>query len=90
MSDITGYVGIGAGICTGISMLPQLIKIIREKKAEDISYFMLIILMTGLVGWIWYGILKKDAPIIFTNAFSLLVNLLIIIFSAKYKKSKPA
>jgi MtN3 and saliva related transmembrane protein len=87
MDKTTNYIGIGAGICTGISMLPQLFKIIKDKKAEDISWFMLAILIAGLAGWVFYGIRKKDPPIIFTNAFSILVNLLIVIFSAKYKKS---
>ncbi len=85
--DYTGYVGIGAGVLTAVSMLPQLFKIIKEKKAEDISYFMLFLLLVGLAGWVWYGILKNDYPIIITNGFSFLVNLVIIIFSVKYKKS---
>ena len=79
-------IGIVAGICTGISLLPQLIKIIREKKVEDISWFMLIILMTGLAGWTWYGVLKEDYPIIITNSFSLLVNCMIIFFRFRYMK----
>jgi len=90
MNQLTNYVGIGAGIFTGISMLPQLIKIIREKKAENMSYFMLVILMAGLAGWVWYGIRKQDLPIIFTNIFSFIINFMIVIFSFKYKKSKPA
>jgi MtN3 and saliva related transmembrane protein len=80
------YVGIGAGILTSVSLLPQLIKIIREKKAEDISYFMLFILLCGLSCWVWYGILRDDLPIMITNSFSLLINSLVIIFTIRYKK----
>lgn len=82
------YIGIAAGICTAISLLPQLIKIIREKKADNISWFMLFILLTGLGLWVWYGILKKDYPIILTNSFSFLVNTLVIYFTGRYKKRK--
>ena len=85
MSDYSLYIGLGAGICTGISMLPQLTKIIKEKKAKDISFFMLFILLTGVAGWIWYGIVKKDYPIIITNSFSFAVNVLVLGFSLKYK-----
>ena len=81
-----GYVGIIAGVLTSVSLLPQLIKIIREKKAQAISYFMLIILLLGLGCWVWYGILKNDLPIIVTNCFSFLINSLVIIFTVKYKK----
>ena len=61
------------------------IKIIKEKKAEGISYGMLIILLTGLAGWVYYGWLREDYPVIITNIFSFIVNVLIIIFSIKYK-----
>jgi MtN3 and saliva related transmembrane protein len=81
-------VGIGAGIRTAFSLMPQLYKIVKEKEAENISYFMLIILLAGIGGWIWYGILKKDYPIIITNCFSFLVNSLIIFFSIKYKSAR--
>ena len=86
MKDISLYVGIGAGICTSISLLPQLIKIIRTKEADDISYFMLFILLTGVGGWIVYGVMKTDYPIIITNSVSFMLNLVIIGVSVKYKK----
>ncbi len=88
MEEYSKFVGIGAGIFTAASLIPQLYKIIREKKAEDISYLMLAILLAGLCGWTWYGILKKDFPIIFTNLFSIVVNILIICFSAKFKEKR--
>jgi len=81
-------VGIAAGICTGISLLPQLIKIVQEKKAESVSLVMLGILLTGLAGWVYYGFLRKDYPIIVTNAFSFIVNVCIIILSVKYKSKR--
>ncbi|MFD2921371.1 SemiSWEET transporter [Terrimonas rubra] len=79
-------IGILAGCLTAVAMIPQLVKIITQKKAEQISLGMVIILITGLSCWVWYGILINDYPVIITNAFSILVNLLIIIFSLKYKK----
>lgn len=79
-------IGIGAGICTSVSLLPQLIKLIREKKAENISLISFVVLLVGLGGWIVYGVMKEDMPIIFTNCFSFVVNLLVIIFSIKYKE----
>ncbi|MFT3750461.1 MAG: SemiSWEET transporter [Agriterribacter sp.] len=83
------HIGIAAGICTAVSMLPQLIKILKEKKAEQVSIPMIAILLSGLSLWIWYGIAKKDFPVIITNCFSLLLNITLIIFSVRYKKRKP-
>jgi len=88
MKDYSLYVGIGAGICTGVSMLPQLIKIITTKKADDISYGMVVVLIAGIAAWIWYGILKTDYPIIVTNCFSFLVNVFVLVFSVMYREKK--
>jgi MtN3 and saliva related transmembrane protein len=83
--DKTQLIGIAAGVLTAISMLPQLIKIIKEKKAENISLLMLIVLVSGLCLWAVYGFMKNDLPIIVTNCFSILVNILMVIFRIKYK-----
>lgn len=79
-------IGIAASVFTGISMLPQLIKMVKEKKADDISYGMLIVLMIGLGLFCWYGTLKKDWIIVASNSFSLAVNLSVLILSIRYKK----
>ena len=86
--DQTQIVGLAAGICTSISLLPQLIKLLRHKKAEDISLFYLIILFVGLGLWIWYGILREDIPILVTNGFSLIINGIIIFLGVKYKRAQ--
>lgn len=84
---ITEVVGITAGIFTGASMLPQVIKMFKEKKASQVSVFMLVILIAGLCGWVWYGFLKEDWPIIATNLFSLALNLLMLFLRYKYRNN---
>lgn len=69
---ITGTV---AGILTAVSMMPQVIRTIKTKKAENVSPLMLIMLICGVSLWMFYGFLKKDMPIIFTNGFSVLINM---------------
>lgn len=87
----SGYVqivGIVAGILTSVSMLPQVIKTFKEKKAEDISLVMIIVLMIGVGCWVYYGFLRKDLPIIVTNCFSFLINSLLLILHFKYEESE--
>jgi len=79
-------VGITAGGITALSMVPQLIKIIKEKKVEDISIWMLIALLTGLGFWALYGFLKHDIPILVTNLISLVINFILMGLRIKYKK----
>ena len=39
---ISKLVGISAGVLTGASMLPQLIKVLKEKKVSQVSVVMLL------------------------------------------------
>lgn len=84
--DTNGVIGLAAGVLTSSSMLPQVIKSWKEKKAEDVSLLMLIVLIAGIVLWIYYGIKKNDLPIIVTNAFSLLVNITMTVLRIKFKR----
>ena len=86
--EIEVVIGTIAGVFTSASLLPQLIKIIKEKKVEDLSIGMFVSLMIGLLLWIVYGVLRKDAPIIITNGFSVSLNVFILFFRFKYRKNK--
>jgi len=85
MGTYTAYIGIFLGICTALALSAQLLKMTRQKRPSDISYYLLILLVAGLGGWIWYGIVHVSYLVVFTNGFSFIVNLLIIYFSMKYK-----
>ena len=78
--------GIIAGVLTSVSMIPQLIKVLKEKNAEDLSWTMILVLITGLSLWVWYGFIKNELPIILSNAFAVLVNIILLICCMIYKK----
>lgn len=84
---IEQWVGISAGVLTAGSMIPQVVKIVKEKKATQVSVLMLLVLISGIGLWIWYGILKSDWPIIATNLFSLLINLVMLFLRYKYRNN---
>ena len=78
--------GIVAGVLTSVSMIPQLIKVLKEKDAENLSWIMLTVLITGLSLWVWYGFLKDELPIILSNAFAVLVNCTLLVCYFVFKK----
>ena len=82
----TELLGLIAGGITSVAMMPQLIKVLKEKNAEDISVVTLLVLISGLSLWVWYGVLQDELPIILSNAFSVLVNVTLLICSLIYKK----
>lgn len=79
-------VGIVSSVLTAVSMLPQLIKVIKERDAENVSLLMLSVLLSGLGMWIWYGVLIKDMIIIISNSFSVLLNLVLLFYAFRFKR----
>jgi MtN3 and saliva related transmembrane protein len=62
------YIGYAAGVLTVSSFLPQVIRTWKTKKARDLSYLMLVLLITSGSLWLLYGVLTRDAPLIVTNS----------------------
>lgn len=83
---LVDLIGTVAGILTSISMIPQLIKVLKEKKVENVSLLMLIILLVGVCLWVVYGIMKEEWPIILSNGFSVIVNSLLLIYYFLYRR----
>ena len=84
--NITDIVGLTAGICVTISVVPQIWKVWKTKKVKEISLLTFSVLTFGIAVWIFYGFLKEDYPIIITNSISLFLNLIMVYFIIYYEK----
>lgn len=80
-------VGIAASVFTAISTLPQLVKLYKAKKAEDVSKKAFVILIVGLVCWIVYGFLRDDWILLISSLFSLCINAAIVVLTVRYKNN---
>lgn len=86
--NIIDIVGIMAGVCTTVAVIPQIHKAIVTKKTKDISPVFFSILVTGVALWTIYGIFKRDYPIIITNGISVILNSIMLIIYIRTKKSE--
>jgi len=77
--------GLTAAVFTTSAGIPQLIKAIKTKSTKDLSLGMFIILSIGVLLWLIYGIITKDAPIIVANAIALVGSLSLLVLKLKYK-----
>jgi len=80
--------GLVAGALTTISFLPQLVKIIKNKSARDVSLLMFLIFTIGISLWLVYGILTLTLAIIIANSVTLVLALSILILKVKYDRKK--
>ena len=82
--EIFGYI---AAVLTTAAFLPQLIKILKTKKADDVSLITLIMFIIGVLCWIIYGYNISSIPILIANLITLILNLLILISKIYFSKS---
>ena len=73
--DIFGYF---AAILTTAAFLPQLIKTLKTKKADDVSLTTLVMFIIGVLSWIFYGYKISSTPILIANLITLILNLMIL------------
>jgi MtN3 and saliva related transmembrane protein len=89
IADTFGYV---AGSCAVIISLPQIIKVIKTKKADDLSAWTILLLMLTSALYIVYGFLIDSTPLIVTDSVALLLGtiLLILKFFFDWKNSNSS
>ena len=80
------FFGYFAAILTTAAFLPQLIKILKTKKAEDVSLITLIMFICGVGSWVIYGYKISSSPILIANIITLILNLFILISKVFYSK----
>jgi uncharacterized protein with PQ loop repeat len=72
--DVFGYCG---NIFLGIQLIPQIIKTIRTRSAEDISYMFLTTSTLGLISAGVYAIHLRDLPIILGLCCGITMNIVL-------------
>ena len=82
----TEFYGYFAATLTTAAFLPQLIKTLKTKKADDVSLTTLILFLSGLGSWIIYGYSISSFPILIANIITFILNLLILISKIYYSK----
>jgi len=80
------FFGYFAAVLTTLAFIPQLIKTLKTKKADDVSLTTLIMFLTGVAAWIIYGIQISSKPILIANTVTFLLNFLILAFKLIYSK----
>ncbi|QIO32248.1 SemiSWEET transporter [Bradyrhizobium sp. 1(2017)] len=66
-------IGFAAATCTTVAYAPQAIKVWKTRSTGDISLGMFLVMVLGLALWLIYGLLSGDAPLIASNAVTMLL-----------------
>lgn len=83
--QLAQVIGLVAGTITSITFIPQVIRIWKTRSAKDLSMVMMLLLILGTSLWFSYGLMIRDAAIIYTNSMVLVMSLVMMYFKVRYK-----
>jgi len=81
LPEFLGYIG---GVLTTFCYIPQIIRVFRLKSAKEISLLFTILLLVGVVVWLFYGILLSLGPVILWNSVALVIVSVLLYAKLKY------
>jgi MtN3 and saliva related transmembrane protein len=82
MVDLIGYI---AGFFAMITFLPQVIKTLRTKKADDISLWMLVLTLLANIFYEFYAFILNLTPVIIMVGIMTVIVIVQIVLTLKYK-----
>lgn len=77
-----GYLG---SFLTSITFIPQVYKAWQTKSVGDLSRSMILIVILSASVWLTYGIAILQGPVIVANSVVLLMSLVLLYFTYKFK-----
>ncbi len=81
LTQIIGYLAATIGT---LLMLPQVIKVIKTKKVNDVSLMMCVLYFLNCSLWLTYGLLILAWPVIVCNFIALIVSIIQLALKLKY------
>jgi MtN3 and saliva related transmembrane protein len=85
-NNLIQIIGSMSGFLTTAAFLPQAYKVYKTKDTNSISLYMFIILNIGLMGWVIYGLVTNQLPIILTNIITFILAFYILLIKIKGQK----
>jgi MtN3 and saliva related transmembrane protein len=82
---LTPAIGTLAALCSIASFAPQLFKLVRERKADAISWRMYALTVSGFSAWVVYGVLIRSWPVIASNTACLALSATILALTLRVK-----
>jgi MtN3 and saliva related transmembrane protein len=87
---VMDMVGVAAAVCSTTSFIPQLVKLVRERKAGAVSVGMYFLTVAAFALWSLYGLLLGSWPLIVSNLISLVLSSAILVLKLRYRGHAPA
>ncbi|MBW2194054.1 MAG: hypothetical protein JRF37_00370 [Deltaproteobacteria bacterium] len=75
------------GASMALAGVPQITRLLKRKKSDDLSLLLWWIILHGQVWWLIYGFWKHSRSLVITNTLCAIASITIIYLRVKYRKS---
>lgn len=75
-------IGAAAGILTTCAFFPQVLKTVKSKSTDDLSWTWLVMMIGGVALWLVYGIYMNSISLVVSNAITFVS--VGVLFGVKY------
>ena len=82
--NVLGYLGM---VLLTITLIPQLVKVYKTKKANDLSYLFILMNFLTCVSFLSYGIILNETPLIIANTLVLMQTGILTFLKYRYRNN---
>jgi len=80
-------IGSVAAVCTTGAFVPQVVRVWRLKRVDEISLATFAAFSVGVAVWLVYGVVVSSIPIVAANAVTLVLSLTIVALKVRYDRN---
>ncbi len=80
-TNLIGYLG---SFLTCVTFVPQVYQSWQTQSVGDLSIWMVLIVITSTLVWLWYGVRIKSGPVITANAIVFLLGCILLYFKLTF------
>ena len=84
---ISQWFGTAAAVLSTAAFIPQVVKTWQTRRAEDVSYALLVAFCSGCLCWVVYGFLIQAYAVFVANLITLSLNLVILGLKFSFERS---
>ncbi len=83
---VVAVLGIVAAVLIMSSFIPQIKRSLTTRSVEDISVYLIVLLVCGFSLWTAYGVFRNDWIITGANTVNASLNIFLLFLKFKYRK----
>ena len=76
------------GVLMGVAPILQIRRMLREHSSRDVSLSYFMILLTGFLLWISYGIAAGNVALVIPNSVALLVGIALVTVALRLRRQR--